>query len=47
MCAYLQRELTADVRVSVIAAHLHMSEPGFSRFFKRVTGHGLNSAFAR
>ena len=38
---YLQGELTGDIRVSVIAGHLHMSEPGFSRFFKRVTGHGF------
>jgi AraC-like DNA-binding protein len=38
---YLQGELTGDIRVSVIADHLHMSEPGFSRFFKRVTGHGF------
>ncbi|MDU8359520.1 AraC family transcriptional regulator [Pseudomonas syringae group sp. J309-1] len=38
---YLQAELTGDIRVSVIADRLHMSEPGFSRFFKRVTGHGF------
>lgn len=38
---YLQAELAGDIRVSVIADRLHMSEPGFSRFFKRVTGHGF------
>lgn len=39
--AYLQEELGGDIRVSVIAERLNMSEPGFSRFFKRVTGHGF------
>jgi len=38
---YLMRELTGDVRLSVIAQQLEMSEPGFSRFFKRNTGHGF------
>jgi AraC-like DNA-binding protein len=38
---YLTRELTADVRLSVIAAQVGMSEAGFSRFFKRMTGHGF------
>ncbi|WP_338490688.1 AraC family transcriptional regulator [Pseudomonas trivialis] len=38
---YLMRELTGDLRVSVIAQQLQMSEPGFSRFFKRNTGHGF------
>ncbi|MBV4551917.1 AraC family transcriptional regulator [Pseudomonas sp. SWRI102] len=38
---YLQAELTGDVRLSVIARQLGMSEPGFSRFFKRITGHGF------
>jgi AraC-like DNA-binding protein len=38
---YLMRELTGDVRLSVIARQLEMSEPGFSRFFKRNTGHGF------
>lgn len=38
---YLLTELTGDVRLSVIAQRLDMSEPGFSRFFKRVTGHGF------
>ncbi|WP_268800980.1 AraC family transcriptional regulator [Pseudomonas huanghezhanensis] len=38
---YLQQELTGDVRLSVIAERLNMSEPGFSRFFKRATGHGF------
>lgn len=38
---YLQRELTGDIRLSVIARQLNMSEPGFSRFFKRATGHGF------
>ncbi|WP_297839596.1 AraC family transcriptional regulator [Pseudomonas sp.] len=38
---YLLKELTGDVRLSVIAEQLSMSEPGFSRFFKRVTGHGF------
>lgn len=38
---YLMRELTGDLRLSVIARQLEMSEPGFSRFFKRNTGHGF------
>jgi AraC-like DNA-binding protein len=38
---YLLSELTGDLRLSVIAQRLHMSEPGFSRFFKRITGHGF------
>ncbi|WP_263262423.1 AraC family transcriptional regulator [Pseudomonas sp. RIT-PI-S] len=38
---YLLAELTADPRLSVIAERLGMSEPGFSRFFKRITGHGF------
>ena len=38
---YLMRELTGDLRLSVIARQLAMSEPGFSRFFKRNTGHGF------
>ncbi|MBD8595307.1 AraC family transcriptional regulator [Pseudomonas sp. CFBP 8758] len=38
---YLTRQLTAEVRMSVIAAQLGMSEAGFSRFFKRMTGHGF------
>ncbi|MCU1739123.1 MULTISPECIES: AraC family transcriptional regulator [Pseudomonas] len=38
---YLLRELAGDVRLSVIAGQLGMSEPGFSRFFKRITGHGF------
>ncbi|KAF1029110.1 MAG: Regulatory protein SoxS [Pseudomonas sp.] len=38
---YLMTELTGDLRLSVIAQRLDMSEPGFSRFFKCVTGHGF------
>jgi len=38
---YLINELTGDVRLAVIADRLGMSEPGFSRFFKRITGHGF------
>jgi len=38
---YLMSELTGDLRLSVIAQRLGMSEPGFSRFFKRITGHGF------
>ena len=38
---YLLTELTGDLRLSVIAQQLDMSEPGFSRFFKRITGHGF------
>ena len=38
---YLLTELTGDLRLSVIAQRLEMSEPGFSRFFKRITGHGF------
>lgn len=33
-------ELTSDLRLSVIAERVGMSEAGFSRFFKRITGHG-------
>ncbi len=36
---YLLTELTSDIRLSVIAQRLDMSDPGFSRFFKRTTGH--------
>ena len=39
--AYLLSELTGDVRLSVIAERVGMSEAGFSRFFKRITGHGF------
>lgn len=38
---YLINELTSDVRLSVIADRVGMSEAGFSRFFKRITGHGF------
>jgi len=38
---YLLSELTQDLRLSVIAQRLGMSEAGFSRFFKKVTGHGF------
>lgn len=38
---YLLKELTGDVRLSAVAEQLGMSEPGFSRFFKRTTGHGF------
>ncbi|WP_448632644.1 MULTISPECIES: helix-turn-helix domain-containing protein [Pseudomonas fluorescens group] len=38
---YLHAELTGDLRLSEIARRLNMSEPGFSRFFKRITGHGF------
>lgn len=38
---YLTKELTDDVRLSVIAARVGMSEGGFSRFFKRMTGLGF------
>jgi AraC-like DNA-binding protein len=38
---YLVKELTGDVRLSVIAAQVGMSDAGFSRFFKRMTGHGF------
>jgi AraC-like DNA-binding protein len=38
---YLLDELTGDVRLSVIAQRTGMSEAGFSRFFKRITGHGF------
>jgi len=36
---YIQRYLDEELRVSVIAQQLNMSEPSFSRFFKRTTGH--------
>ncbi|PVZ19724.1 MULTISPECIES: AraC family transcriptional regulator [unclassified Pseudomonas] len=39
--AYLIDELTSDLRLSVIAERVGMSEAGFSRFFKRTTGHGF------
>lgn len=38
---YLLSELTEDIRLSVIAQRVGMSEAGFSRFFKKVTGHGF------
>jgi AraC-like DNA-binding protein/mannose-6-phosphate isomerase-like protein (cupin superfamily) len=38
---YLINELTSDIRLSVIAERVGMSEAGFSRFFKRITGHGF------
>ncbi|ORC58325.1 AraC family transcriptional regulator, partial [Pseudomonas floridensis] len=38
---YLLTELTNDIRLSVIARRLDMTDPGFSRFFKRITGHGF------
>jgi len=38
---YLLNDLTSDIRLSVIAERVGMSEPGFSRFFKRITGHGF------
>ncbi|KWS45738.1 AraC family transcriptional regulator [Pseudomonas syringae] len=38
---YLLTELTGDLRLSVIAQRVSMSEAGFSRFFKRITGHGF------
>jgi len=38
---YLLNDLTGDIRLSVIAERVGMTEPGFSRFFKRVTGHGF------
>ncbi|WPO97515.1 AraC family transcriptional regulator [Pseudomonas sp. HR96] len=38
---YLINELTSDLRLSVIAGRVGMSEAGFSRFFKRITGHGF------
>ncbi|MBB3105147.1 helix-turn-helix domain-containing protein [Azomonas macrocytogenes] len=36
---YILRDLAAEIRLSVIAQRLHMSESTFSRFFKRTTGH--------
>ncbi|MDR6236827.1 AraC family transcriptional regulator [Pseudomonas oryzihabitans] len=38
---YLLSELTEDIRLPVIAQRVGMSEAGFSRFFKKVTGHGF------
>lgn len=38
---YLLSELTEDIRLPVIAHRVGMSEAGFSRFFKKVTGHGF------
>jgi AraC-like DNA-binding protein len=38
---YLLNGLTSDLRLSVIAERVGMSEAGFSRFFKRITGHGF------
>ncbi|WP_277962733.1 AraC family transcriptional regulator [Pseudomonas sp. RIT-To-2] len=38
---YLINELTSELRLSVIAERVGMSEAGFSRFFKRITGHGF------
>ncbi|ACO77873.1 transcriptional regulator, AraC family [Azotobacter vinelandii CA] len=36
---YILGNLAGEIRMSVIAQHLQMSEPAFSRFFKRTTGH--------
>jgi AraC-like DNA-binding protein len=38
---YLINELTSDLRLPIIAERVGMSEAGFSRFFKRITGHGF------
>lgn len=38
---YLLSELTEDIRLPEIARRVGMSEAGFSRFFKKVTGHGF------
>jgi len=36
---YILADLAGEIRLSVIAQRLQMSEPAFSRFFKRTTGH--------
>jgi len=36
---YILNDLADELRLSVIARRLEMSEPAFSKFFKRVTGH--------
>lgn len=36
---YILKDLNDELRMSVIARQLDMSEPAFSRFFKRTTGH--------
>jgi AraC-like DNA-binding protein len=36
---YILKDLNEELRMSVIARQLEMSEPAFSRFFKRTTGH--------
>ncbi|VVN82048.1 helix-turn-helix domain-containing protein [Pseudomonas fluorescens] len=36
---YILKDLHEELRMSVIARQLEMSEPAFSRFFKRTTGH--------
>lgn len=36
---YILMDLHEELRMSVIARQLEMSEPAFSRFFKRTTGH--------
>lgn len=36
---YILKDLNEELRMSVIARQLKMSEPAFSRFFKRTTGH--------
>ncbi|WP_460426862.1 helix-turn-helix domain-containing protein [Azotobacter armeniacus] len=36
---YILGNLAGEIRMSVIAQRLQMSEPAFSRFFKRTTGH--------
>ncbi|MEH3024002.1 MAG: AraC family transcriptional regulator [Pseudomonas oryzihabitans] len=38
---YLLKELTEDIRLPEIARRVGMSDAGFSRFFKKVTGHGF------
>ncbi|SEJ63686.1 AraC-type DNA-binding protein, partial [Azotobacter beijerinckii] len=36
---YILGNLAGEIRMSLIAHRLQMSEPAFSRFFKRTTGH--------
>lgn len=36
---YILNDLADELRLSVIAQRLEMSEPAFSKFFKRATGH--------
>lgn len=45
--SYIMDNLVRDVRLSVAAEHVAMSESAFSRYFKRVTGHTFSDTVAQ